>query len=68
MSYNSRHINAIADTGASGHYLSTFTPCKNRARTNDGPTVTLPDGKQISPTHQATLNMNHRYLSQDALV
>ena len=67
MSYNSRHINAIADTGSSGHYLSPFTPCKNKARTTDGPTVTLPDGKQISPSHEAKLNIDHQYLNQNAL-
>ena len=51
----SRHNKAIADTGFSGHCLHPFTSYENKINTNNGPTVTLPDGNIISPSHEANL-------------
>ena len=44
---------AIADTGATGHYISPnhMYTCKNITPTTHGPTVLAANGHQMTPTH-----------------
>ena len=46
---------SIADTGSSGHYINPSTYCINKHKTSTGPTITLPDGKMLHPTHSSHL-------------
>ena len=56
-SLSSQQCYAIADTGASGHYINTTTPCINKKPTKQGPTITLPNGTQIQPSHATELKL-----------
>ena len=63
----SRHDHAIADTGSSGHYINANTPCKQIQHTTTGPTVMLPDGTQIDPTHEAKLALPTDSFSDESI-
>ena len=46
---------AIADTGATGHYILESTPHTNKVPANPPITVTLPDGSTTHSTHMCTI-------------
>jgi hypothetical protein len=48
---------AILDSGATGHFLRTDSPCCNRQPTQCPLTVRLPDGSTMQSTHTATLHL-----------
>jgi len=51
--------NAIADTGATGHFLSLSAPVANKRVTTTPISVVLPDGSTIHSTHTGHLLLSH---------
>ena len=48
---------AIADAGATGHFLVPEAPVINKAETTNPLSIHLPDGDKISSTHTCELNV-----------
>jgi len=46
---------AIADTGSSGHYIKPSTFCIDKQIDTSGPTITLPNGNTLTPSHSSHL-------------
>ena len=54
---NTMNYTAIADTAATGHYITQECPVVDKRSTNYGVNVTLPDGNSINSTHTALLQL-----------
>ena len=54
---NTMNYTAIADTAATGHYITQSCPVVDKRSTNYGVNVTLPDGNSINSTHTALLQL-----------
>ena len=50
---------AYADSGCTGHFLRSTSPCVNKIATKHGIPVRLPNGTIIRSTHTAELDMPH---------
>ena len=48
-------ILSVVDSGTTGHYITTDTPCVNKTKANHPITITLSNGDIISSTHIALL-------------
>jgi len=54
---NTMYYTAIADTAATGHYVTQACPVTDKRSTNYGVQVILPDGNSITSTHTALLQL-----------
>ena len=58
---------AIADTGSSGHYFTPSTYCLNKHPNSAGPTITLPNGETLHPTHSSHLAFPPTFTPQSTM-
>ena len=58
---------AIADTGSSGHYFNPSTYCLNKHPNSAGPTITLPNGELLHPTHSSHLAFPPTFTPQSTM-
>ena len=48
---NDSSLEAVADSGTTGHYITPTTPCTNKQTANQPIPIKIPNGEIITPSH-----------------